>query len=193
VKAGVSVALFLAIAVAIGLVQRAIPDADRIYRPITTAGAVKEDVGTVTYTVRVDTVRTARIIQVDRSFGEPAKHTTGGVWVVLGVRATATKEQVGLGEVVLRSPAGKTYATSDRLLGLESEALQPGLPRSGVLCFELPPAEAAGATLMITKPRYSGLARLNGALGPGVEIDLGLTEDMARRPAPAVSIPEGEI
>lgn len=185
-----SAAVGLALLAAIGGAQRLIPDADLTYRPIATGGVVGEEVRVLPYTFRVDGVDVGRTLRLEKSYGGKTM-TTGGVWVVVRAGAAATTEQVTLGTAVLRSADGAEFAVSDRVLGLEGEPLQAGIWRSGTLAFEILPAQVEGARLVISKARYSSIHRLNGALGPAVEIDLGLTRERLAAAGPTVTIKEG--
>ncbi|MFI6321883.1 hypothetical protein ACIBG8_30415 [Nonomuraea sp. NPDC050556] len=153
----------VALVVAIGVAQRLIPDADRIYQPIASHGGMKEDVAAPPYTLRVDGVELGRTLTV----GEERK-TTQGVWVVLRMTGTATQEAVRIGDATLVTRDGTRYGASDRLLGFDFAQLEPGIPRSGSLAFELPWASAEGAVLHVDQG-------VMGALGPAVDIDLAVT------------------
>lgn len=177
------VALALVLLVAIGVAQRLIPDADRIYRPIASHGELRQDVAALPYTLRVDGVEIGRTLTIDDE-----RKTTQGVWVVLRATATATKEQARLGNVALVTRSGAQYGVTDRLLGFDAANLDPGIPQSGTLAFELPKGQVEGAVLRVTNARYASIHQLNGALGPAVEIDLALTGSQLAAAAETVTV-----
>ncbi|MFI6504344.1 hypothetical protein [Nonomuraea typhae] len=161
--------------VAIGAAQRLRLDADRIYQPLASTGAIGQEVRTTPYTVRVERAESGRELETVSSSGQRERRTTKGVWVVIHLTATATQERVRLGDVELRALDGTEYATTDRFFGIESADLEAGIPQRGAIAFELPPDAVKGAVLRVTRARYSTIHRLNGALGPGVEVPLGLS------------------
>ncbi|WP_188195657.1 hypothetical protein [Nonomuraea sp. SYSU D8015] len=168
--------------VAVGLAQRLLPDADRMYRPIASTGGINEEVRTAPYSVRVDGVRTGRELQVTAPSGEVKKVLPSkGVWVTVQLTATATKEPVSLQDVMLEGPDGTVYAAGDGVFGLNTANLEAGIPQAGSIAFEVPPG-LKSAVLRITGPQYSS------ALGPAVEIDLGTLP----APVPTASVAEVE-
>lgn len=182
-----SVLAAAALIAAIGAAQRLVPDADRTYQPIASTGTIGQEVRTLPYSVRVNRVRLGRELQIKKKYVDtPEKKVTKGVWVVLDLTATATQEQVTLGDVELRALNGTRYAATDRFQGLDTTDLEAGIPASGSVAFELPPDAAKGAVLLITNARYPSVHRLNRALGPAVEIELGITG----APAQTVTIEE---
>ncbi|MFI6291883.1 hypothetical protein ACIBEJ_09885 [Nonomuraea sp. NPDC050790] len=174
--------------VAVGAVQRLRPDADRVYQPLSSTGAVGQDVRTTPYTVRVERAETGRELELTGILDKKEKRATKGVWVVVHLTATATQERVQLGTVELEALNGTRYGVTDRFSTLDSADLDPGIPQRGVLAFELPPDAVRGTVLRITKARYETIFRLNSALGPGVEVPLGLSGDAV----PTVTIAEGD-
>ncbi|MEQ4719964.1 hypothetical protein [Nonomuraea sp. B19D2] len=173
---------------ALGGLQRLVPDADRIYEPIASTGSLRQDVATQPYTLRVDDVEIGRRLVITNTSSTPTRDTRG-LWVVLRITATATKQRVGLGKPVLRAQDGTEYGATDRFFGFANSNLEAGIPNSGPLAFELPPAAVPGAVLVITAPAYrGGIQRLSGALGPAVHIDLGITAAQAAAPAPTVNV-----
>lgn len=176
--------------VAIGAVQRLIPDADRIYRPIAATGALREEIRTLPYTVRVDSVTISRELEVNKRHGDTEKKTTQGVWVVLGLTASGSKQQVRLGKVQLQAKDGTLYGVTDRFRGIDTLDIEAGIPSSGQVAFELPPADAQGALLQISGARSGSIHTLNGALGPAVEVDLGITATQTRDAVPSTVVEE---
>ncbi|MFI9554635.1 hypothetical protein [Nonomuraea endophytica] len=161
--------------VAVGAAQRLRPDADRVYQPLSSTGAIGQDVRTTPYTVRVERAETGRELVLTGFLDKKEKRATKGVWVVVHLTATATQERVQLGTVELQALNGTRYAATDRFSTLDSADLEAGIPQRGSIAFELPPDAVRGAILRITKARYTTIHRLNAALGPGVEVPLGLS------------------
>lgn len=161
--------------VAIGAVQRLQPNGDRMYRPIASTGTVGQEVRTLPYSVRVDQVNVARELRVKGFLDIVERKSTKGVWVVVELTATATTEQVRLGDVTLRAANGSLYAATDRFQGFDAVNLEAGIPAAGSIAFELPLDAVKGAVLWITGARYASFHRLNSALGPAAQIELGLT------------------
>lgn len=81
-------------------------------------------------------------------------HDTGGVWIIVRVRLTASDEAITLGYAALRDRRDRVYLATQRidqqLLG--ARTLQPGIPVEGDLLFEVPRDAATDLTLLLAEP-----------------------------------------
>lgn len=115
-----------------------------------------------------------------RQAGEPPfRLATSGIWVSAVVSLEAL-EQPGIIGARLRTRDGRIYpsAGADRPLlpgtNLAGTASSPGLPRSGVFFFELPPDQLEGLHMEIFWDRHAPQP-----WDSVIDIDLGLDRAMA--------------
>lgn len=87
--------------------------------------------------------------------------TTSGVWVLIGVKAEALQESTTIGGARWVAQSGIEYLVSDRmpvrLELLTNNRLEPGIPKPGVLVFEIPEHELRGGTLHLQRSRFAPL------------------------------------
>lgn len=129
------------------------PSYDVLTGPLDTAASVGERVAAREFEVRAEPPRFARRI-AHASGRKRIERDTSGVWVMVPLEVTATAETMSLRGVVWRGASGRLYAQTPRLggSGLISDAtLQPGLSREGVALFEIPPDEAPGGALLLSR------------------------------------------
>jgi hypothetical protein len=148
------------------------PNYTRLLAPIESRGDAGSFVRGRSIAVRVDGMEIARKLQ-GTCIGETKIFDTGGVWLIVHATAMSVQRPETLMAVAVESPAGERYLKSDRpeLCGdlLSSLTLQPDVPASGDLIFELPAAALAGADLLAASAPF-GLAPLDSQL----RIRLGL-------------------
>lgn len=161
--------------------------------PIAYSGKAPEPVDAERFTAEVRGVGFARALTeaTDGEVGEataeePVPLPAGNVWLLVEVTLTAATRTVNVQEpILLESGSGPSYAASGELTpllsgggGFGSEELQPGIPVSGVIAFDLPVEH-------ITDPRLrirAGLPWMDRLTGLAV-IDLGMTADEAAKGA----------
>jgi hypothetical protein len=127
--------------------------------PLDRTGDVGEPAEGRDFGARIAEARFARRIRA-KLFSKPTERDSGGVWAVVPAQLWATKETVTVMGAVWQGPTGRRYALSRRVESAKpivtGETLQPGLPRRGVLVFEIPADEATGGRLLLsvsTDPR----------------------------------------
>jgi hypothetical protein len=105
------------------------------------------------FAAKVGEARFARRVRA-KIISRPVERDTAGVWAVVPVEIRATEETATLMGAVWRGPSGRRYAQSGRLESakpiLTGKPLQPGLPRRGVMIFEMPEDEARGGRLLMS-------------------------------------------
>lgn len=154
--------------------------------PFLVPGRIGETVATRTFDVTVQSVRLARTLAAAAEPGaiDAPPLATSGTWLIVNARVAARTAPVRLMSVRLHTRDGNDYsAARNRLLApkyarwlLSENAIAPGIPREGLLVFELPASRIAGARLRIAS------ALGNASLDDLTDIDLGLDE--ARLAAP---------
>ncbi|MDX8480021.1 hypothetical protein RFN28_16235 [Mesorhizobium sp. VK24D] len=159
--------LFVAVSLCYGL-QVSKPRYGDLIGPIPSRGRLGDTVVGRSFEVRVEKVKFAHNLKVDR-FGEAKILTTGGVWAVVTVEFAARAQSMTVAVASWRGPTGLTYDQTERLSftdGLLPVAVDPGLPKKARLIFEMRPAEASNANLLISE-------KLMSALDSQAEISLG--------------------
>jgi hypothetical protein len=169
----VRVAVLLVLALAAGaLLTRYTPDADAEQRPFIRTGHIGQTVTLNDFSVRVVSVRGAATLSQSG-----AKHDTSGVWILVTVRLMALHEPVGAGYMALRDGQGRTYRASERIdqILVGGWSLEPGVPVTGEVAFEVPVAVAGNLALRVAKTSFSDL-RMNAL----AEIPLSISDSQAR-------------
>lgn len=165
-------ALLIVACAALWGMQSTTPNYTRLLAPIESRGDAGSFVRGRTIAVRVDGLDIARRLQ-GKCIGETKVFDTGGVWVIVHATAMSVQRPETLSAAAIESSAGERYLMSDRtgLCGdpLSSTTLQPDVPVSGELIFELPAEALTGADLLAAAAPF-GLAPLDSQL----RIRLGL-------------------
>jgi hypothetical protein len=121
--------------------------------PLDRAGEIGVTVEARNFAAKVGEARFARRIKA-RVISRPVERDTSGVWAVVPVEVWATEETATLMGATWRGPSGRRYAQSARLESAKpivtGKPLQPGLPRRGVMIFEMPEDEATGGRLLLS-------------------------------------------
>ncbi|MEJ3748340.1 hypothetical protein WEI85_34280 [Actinomycetes bacterium KLBMP 9797] len=81
-------------------------------------------------------------------------HDTGGVWMIVRIRLTATDEATTLGYAAVRDHRDRVYLATQRVSQqmLGGRTLQPGIPVEADLLFEVPRDAATDLTLLLAEP-----------------------------------------
>lgn len=155
-----------------------IDTANERFREFVTTGAVGEPVAARGFEVTVREVRTAAVVS-DGILGGP--RDTGGVWVLVRVRAVAVREPVSIGYAAVRDSGGRTWLASQRVdqpLGGAFYRLEPGIPVEGDFVFEVPADAATDLTLRLA--RNSATAFLSTGLQLETVAEVALPVDEAQ-------------
>lgn len=162
---------------AIGL-QTLMLTSEQLDAPLTYTGAVKDEVDTGRFSARVDSISSARAIDVGDKTIEAAKDQ---VFLVVQAAATVPKEPLHLQPAELLTDDGKRFAATDRIekaKTLSNPWIQPGWWSSGLFVFEVPASALPGARAVFSIPTsiFYGEPYM-----PEVEVDLGLDDAAAQR------------
>jgi hypothetical protein len=146
-----SVVLLVAVVAAGAALTAHLPDADTQQRPFASRGTVGEVVPARDFDATVLGVRTAAVLTSRPGW----RHDTGGVWVLVHVRLRAARATRTVAYAAVRDAAGRTYEATGRVgQPLLDRPLQPGLPVTGEIAFEVPRAAATGLVLQLATPAY---------------------------------------
>ncbi|MGN9913214.1 hypothetical protein ACTMTJ_37305 [Phytohabitans sp. LJ34] len=136
--------------------------ADRRERPYIEVGQVGDPVSARSFEAKLISVRGARLLGV-RSKG----YETGGVWILVRVRVTATTEDTVIGYAALIDDRDREFLASGRFTQLFADSartLQPGIPVEGEIAFEVPRDVATSMRLRLaSRPfdqRMDGMAEI---------------------------------
>jgi hypothetical protein len=148
--------LLIVAALALGsVIQAGTPDVGTAERPFSRTGAVGRPVDAVTFDATVLGVRGAAKIRQDRSLGGARReHDTGGVWIIVKIRLVARDQPIQVGWGGLKDGGGRTFDRTGRIdqpLVGGGRSLQPGIPVTGEVVFEVPRDAATDLTLQLTE------------------------------------------
>jgi hypothetical protein len=143
--------------------------------PLTYTGAKGEAVDARRFSLRVDSLATAKSIQSgSKTVG------TDHIFLIVNVSAKSSLKPYHLGQPVLATADGKKFDATDRVetdKTLAQKWMQPDIWTSGRFFFEVPPSALAGASVVFGFPE----SLIVESYQPEVEIDLGLDEEGARK------------
>lgn len=172
-----SVALGLLLLVAVLFVTRTAPTYEQQMGNIATSGRIGELIDTRGFKLRVERVQVTKQVELD-SLLDPEPLTTKGIWVVIVATLIGDWKGTPYSNTRLVTPDGRIYHTSRRLpsfdLLTEDSSTEPGIPRRGVIVFEVPTDALEGSVLHVAKGFES-------RLGPEAIVDLRLSSAEARR------------
>lgn len=106
--------------------------------------------------------------------------TTSGVWVVAALTAAAVNDPTGVQATLLVD--GRSYAATGRLGGatLDSGYVDPGLPQSGVVAFEVPRELVDAGRTVVIRISASSAPRLDAVVDLAVDLgELGVQRSIA--------------
>lgn len=158
--------------------QRTTPGYTEITGPIARRGEFGQIVKARSFAIRIEKVMLADSLRW-QAFGRSYERQTGGRWAVVVATAESTGQTETLAGAVWRSDSGLRFEPSQRVASLQgslnSIRLEPGLPRRGVLAFEIGRNESRNAELLISADRWPRLdTRLEIAL-PASEMEQAST------------------
>lgn len=142
----------LAVLVVVLVVGGAISDqqltTDERFREFVVTGEPGQPISTTTFTVVVLQARAAAVLTDDT--GRP--YTTGGVWLLVRVRAYGIDEPADIGYAAVRDSRGRTWLATGRLeqpLAGGGYRLQAGIPVESEIAFEVPRPAATDLTIRL--------------------------------------------
>ncbi|MBO9194841.1 hypothetical protein J5277_12050 [Rhizobium sp. 16-449-1b] len=168
----------LAAAVLLAALKETTPSYAVLTGPIGTAGEQSKTVSSRTFSVKVDRVLRAKAIDYEQ-FGRAVDLQSSGVWVVVSAELQALQKTMPVRAATLVGASGRFYRQSRRAgdapNNLSAKTVQPGLPTTGVLVFELPEDETENMKLMLSE-QYD--PQLEDEIG--VSLDADKTAPQAR-------------
>lgn len=137
--------------------------------PIRTAGGHDDVVTSRTFSARIDKAVQARTIAYKR-FGKDFERASSGVWLLVAVETRVGQQTMAIRAATIRGASGRLYRQSRRAGSvpqlLSGKTVQPGLPTTGLLVFELPEEETADMSLL-----------LSGQYGPQLQDEIEIALD----------------
>lgn len=166
----------LALLAALAAVKQGDPQKYQLTRDIAAVGSIGQRVQTADFVAKVVRVAAAHEVAGQGSKPEP----TGGIWLIVSVIAQAARDPVALNSTQLLTPNGDQFNVGD-VPGagdtIDRTQLQPDVPSEGVMVFQLPPDQLAGAQLLL-RPLQPVITT---GLGPEAKIDLKISAAQARQ------------
>lgn len=150
-KASVGTLLIAALAIG-GLIASWRPlgggGTDERERPFIRAGQAGETVSARVFDAKVVNVRGAGKVRL-----RGAALDTGGVWILVRTRITATDEETSVGYAALRDARDRVFLASTRVEQemIGGRSFQPSIPVEGVFVFEVPRDAATNLTLVLAR------------------------------------------
>lgn len=124
--------------------------------PIKAVGLQADAVDSNSFSARIVAARSSPRLAFTR-YGKKIERDTDGIWLVLKVEVLAERETMLLGAASIKGASGRLYRQSERASGITGEisaqSLQPGLPKSALIVFELPRSETTQMTLVLSRNR----------------------------------------
>jgi hypothetical protein len=143
-----------AAAVLLAALQATTPPYAKLTGPISTVGRQGQTVSSDTFGVKVNRVLKAKAIGYDQ-FGRTVDLQSSGVWVVISAELQAFRKTMPVRAATLIGASGRMYRQSRRAgeapNNLSVKTVQPGLPTTGLLLFELPEDELRDMKLVLSE------------------------------------------
>lgn len=121
--------------------------------PIRTTGGHDDLVVSRTFSARIVKAVQARTIAYKR-FGKDFERASSGVWLLVAVEVRVGHQTMAIRAATIRGASGRLYRQSRRAGSapqlLSDKTVQPGLATTGLLVFELPEAETADMSLLLS-------------------------------------------
>lgn len=140
--------------VMLAFLQSTTPSYAVLTGPIETIGQQKDTVSSTTFSVKVDKIIRAKTIAFTR-YGKPIERQTEGVWVIASIELQTKYETMTIQAAAIEGASGRLYRQNHRADGaprlVPTKELQPGLPTTGILVFEMPEEEAHDMTLVVSR------------------------------------------
>lgn len=177
-------AIVCAAALALGAMRFTTPVYATLTGAIETSVRLDERAEARGFGAKVGAPRFAKRVRF-RTFSKQIVRDTDGVFAVVPVELWATSETASLTGAFWAGPSGRSYAASGRLESVKAlvtgKPMQPGLPRRGLIAFEIPADEATNARLklsLIADPRLDSrlVVEATGAAAPRIEDELDLDD-----------------
>jgi hypothetical protein len=127
--------------------------------PIPVDGAMHDTVRARSFDVRLDKVVFARQLKTNQ-FGQQKLLTTSGLWAVVSTSLTATAASTTVADGTWQGPTGLRYHQTERLgyrQDMPPHGVDPGLEKSGLFVFEIPPDQISGASLLVAARQFGPL------------------------------------
>lgn len=142
------------------------PGSDEVSRPFIHKGRIGDVVDALSFTATVDSVRGSRSVADDDD-----DYTTDGVFVLVTFTLTAKTDSTALSTVSVVGH-GQIFKAVERFYQeMTRTTLQPGIPKTGEVAFEVPKGAAAGLSIQLSSDSLDGNENQTAA-----EIDLGIDE-----------------
>ncbi|QBI51933.1 DUF4352 domain-containing protein [Streptomonospora litoralis] len=156
------------------MAQSLVPDDTLATEPIAYSGEIGEPVDAERFTVRVERVRIAETAVDEDGLGSSGPIEAKGVWLVATAEITSATAPLLHIDAALVMGDGYVYSAnrwlSNDMAGGTGTTLDPGIPVTGALAFEVPKKRLKDPTLQV-----SARQSIDGRLSARADVDLGLS------------------
>ncbi|MGH6858878.1 MAG: hypothetical protein ACRECY_01400 [Phyllobacterium sp.] len=141
------------------------PHYDDLIGPIPAYGKMHETVHAREFDVTLDGVTFAHELTFTH-YGETKVLNTSGLWAIVTAQLAATTDSTVISTFIWQGPTGLRYDLTRRgglIPGQPPHALDPGIPKTVRLVFEIKPDQVNGATLLVSgkmQPALDSEARI---------------------------------
>ncbi len=158
------------------------PDATAQERPFVRTGAIGSVIDARTFDVKVLGVRGGALLTDGTS-----TYDTSGVWVIVDVQLTALGNPAMLGYAALLDGDARTYRATERFDQplLTGRELQPGLPVTGEIAFEVPVSVTGDLTIQLS-PATDGVLATDAVAQIRLPIDRASVDQWRTAKKPVV-------
>lgn len=148
-----SLAVVAVAAAALAAMRFTTPGYATLTGPIEQSAMIGERAEGRAFGARIGAPRFARRVRA-KMIAKSVVRDTEGVWVVVPAELWATTETATVMGAIWAGPSGRSYSADVRVDKAKAlvigKPLQPGLSRRGLIVFEIPADEAAGARLKLS-------------------------------------------
>lgn len=153
----------VAVLVAAVAINKNLPSDRTTQAPFAVSGSMTDRLVGRDIAATVNGIAVVRRLRVEQ-YGKPPEMTTAGRWIVVDATVDAVLTPGSQPQGVALVIGNDRYSATNRMLnGLNSTQLSPGIPRRGLLAFEVP-VSATAAKVAVLKLARTLDARLDSQL-----------------------------
>lgn len=165
---------------------------DQETAPIAEAGVLGSPVDARSFTMTAEKVQSAETLAQEEIIGGGGALRAKGVWLVVTATVETATTRLYPQETTLSNGAGYTYAASEQMgesVTETSEAFDPGIPRTGMIVFEVPEKALKPPLTLRMAMADSADIRLAAEAEIDLSVDAAEAEKLMTAPKKKITIP----
>jgi hypothetical protein len=191
-------AAMILIALAVGnVVTEHVPDVDTQEEPYIRTGSFGHPIDLRTFDASVLSVRGAAVLNdPEPDIATSPTHDTSGVWVIVRIRVVAVDKPVEVTYAAVRDAEGRIYLATTRFEQpfVDGErTLQPGVPVTGEVAFEVPVTVVPQLSLRLAAPGITHDLRMTAMADVPLHISAGTARQWKADTTPATLAPPAVV